>query len=155
MTSREKLQMTSLTEQRRATGQRAEAAATRDLQAEGFTVTNLNDLVGNCPFADLIARKDGTRILVQVKGTETVDGKFGTPPARVRSLEAISTELGCHAIYAFVHLADGDPVVRFAAAGEVAELADEAEADYPGTNRYHVDISQFDITADRITELLE
>jgi hypothetical protein len=147
--------MTSLTEQRRATGQRAEAAATRDLQAEGFTVTNLNDLVGNCPFADLIARKDGTRMLIQVKGTETVDGKFGTPPARVRSLEAISTQLDCKAIYAFVHLVEGDLVIRYATASAVAELADEAEAAYPGINRYHVGIGQFDVAADRITEILE
>lgn len=54
---------------------------------------------------------------------------------------------------------------RFAAVGcqtlsEVAEslsinqAALEAEDDYPGTNRYHVDITQFDVTADRITELL-
>jgi hypothetical protein len=146
--------MTSLTDRRRVTGHRAEAIATRDLQAEGFTVTNLNDLVGNCPFADLLARKDGTRILVQVKGTETEEGNFGAPPTRVRGLEAISTELGCHAIYAFVHLAESNPVTRFAAASKVAELADKAEADYPGTNRFHVDISQFDITAHRITELL-
>jgi hypothetical protein len=146
--------MTSLSEQRRATGQRAEAAAAADLQAEGFTITNLNDLVGNCPFADLIARRGEIRILIQVKGTETTEGKFGTPPARVRSLEAISTELGCHAIYAFVHLAEDGPVIRFATASYVAELAVEAEADYPGINRYHVDISQFDVTADRITELL-
>lgn len=66
-------------------------------------MTNLNDLAGNCPFADLLARKDRTRLLIQVKATETKAGKFGTPPGRVRALEVICTELGCDAIYAFVH----------------------------------------------------
>jgi hypothetical protein len=147
-------QMTSLTEQRKATGRRAEAAVTASLEACGFTVTNLNDLVGNCPFADLLARKAVTRLLIQVKGTVTPEGKFGTPPARVRALETISTELGCHAIYAFVHLTASDPVIRFATASEVAVLATEEEAAYNGINRYHVTIDQFHGTADQIAGLL-
>lgn len=147
--------MTSTTEQRRTTGRRAEAAVTRELEAVGFTVKNLNDLVGNCPFADLLARSAATRLLIQVKGTVTSEGKFGTPPIRVRALEAISTELGCHAIYAFAHLAADSPVIRFATAAEVAVLADEEEAAYEGINRYHVTIDQFEVTADRIFELLK
>jgi hypothetical protein len=62
-------QMTSTTEQCRTTGRRAEAAVTRELEAAGFTVKNLNDLVGNCPFADLLARNAATRLPIQVKAT--------------------------------------------------------------------------------------
>jgi hypothetical protein len=81
-------------------------------------------------------------------------GKFGTPPARVRALETISTELGCHAIYAFAHLTRGEPAIRFATAAEVAVLADQEEAAYKGINRYHVTIDQFGVTVGRISELL-
>jgi hypothetical protein len=120
--------MASLAERRVATGRRAEAAVTRHLETAGFTVRNLNDLVGNCPFADLLARRDEARLLIQVKGTVTAEGKFTTPPARVRALEVISAELGCRAIYAFAHLVTDSPVIRFATAADVAALADTEEA---------------------------
>jgi hypothetical protein len=47
------------------------------------------------------------------------------------------------------------PVIRYERASRVAELAEAAEASYPGTNRYHVDISQFDIDIHRLPELLD
>jgi hypothetical protein len=147
--------MTSIQEQRSTTGRRAEDLVAQELAAAGFTVVNLNDLVGNCPFADLLARKGPTRLLVQVKGTETDEGKFGTPPRRVRALEAISTELGCEAIYAFVHLTVANPTIRYAAAAQVAVLADEEEEAYWGILRYHVVIDQFDVTVDQISSLWE
>lgn len=82
--------MTTITEQRRSTGHRAEAAVTRELQAAGFTVTNLNDLVGNCPFADLLARKATTRLLIQVKGTVTIEGSSEPrPPGCARSKPSV------------------------------------------------------------------
>jgi len=150
--------MTSITEQRMTTGRRAEAAVTRELEAVGFTITNLNDLVGNCPFADLLAREGATRLLIQVKGTVTDEGKFGTPPGRVRALEAISTELGCHSIYAFAHLAADNTTIRYARAAEVAKLAEEWEAEYLLTHqkppRYHWNIDEFDVAVDRISDLL-
>ena len=72
----------------------------------------------------------------------------------MRALETISTELGCHAIYAFAHLTRGEPAIRFATAAEVAVLADQEEAAYKGINRYHVTIDQFGVTVGRISELL-
>jgi hypothetical protein len=145
--------MTRLSEQRRATGQRAETAATGELQTEGFAVTNLNDLVGNCPFAT--SSRGGMRPGSSSRSRAPKPSRANSElrPRGVRALEAISAELGCAAIYAFVPLIEDNPVIRFAAASNVAELADEAEADYPGTNRYHVDITQFDAAVDR-TELL-
>lgn len=120
--------MSYATDRRTATARRGEAAVTGELRAAGFTVMNLNDLVGNYPFADLLARGDMTRLLVQVKATKTKKGKFGTPPGRVRGLEVISTELGCHAIYAFVHFTGDDAVILYERAAEVAELAEGDEA---------------------------
>jgi len=146
--------MTYVTDRRTANARRGEAAVGAELEAAGFAVTNLNDLVGNCPFADLLARNDTTRLLIQVKTTETIEGLFGTPPGRVRALDVISTDLGCHAICAFVHLTGGGVVILYSRAAEVAVLAEEDEAAYPGKNRFHMNINQFDVTVDRISELL-
>ncbi len=142
----------SLAERRAATGRRAEAAVTKNLEAAGFEVKNLNELAVNCPFADLIARKDDHRLLIQVKGTVTADGKFGAPPERVRNLAAIADALDCGSVYAFAHLVSANPVIRYATAADVAELADEAEAAYEGINRYHVTITQ--VHADDVREVL-
>jgi hypothetical protein len=51
-------------------------------------------------------------------------------PRRVRALEAISTELGCHSIYALAHLAADNTTIRYARAVKVAKLAEEWEAEY-------------------------
>lgn len=91
---------------------------------------------------------------MQVKGTVTEEGKFGTPPHRVRALEVISSELGCQAIYAFVRFSGDHTTIRFAAAAAVAVLADKAEADYAGTNRYHVNIEQFAIDVASLDQIL-
>lgn len=56
----ESQRMASVAETRKSTGQRAELAVVSALEELGFVVTNLNDLVGNCPFADLLARRDAT-----------------------------------------------------------------------------------------------
>lgn len=76
----------------------------------------------------------------------------------MRALEAISTELGCHSIYAFAHLAADNPTIRYARAAEVAKLAEEWEAEYLLTHqkppRYHWNIDEFDVAVDRISDLL-
>jgi hypothetical protein len=51
-------------------------------------------------------------------------------------------------------LTGDDGVIRYERAAEIAVLAEEDEAAYPGKNRFHVNISQFEVTVDRITELL-
>jgi hypothetical protein len=139
---------------RAAIGRTAEAAVTDVLGGIGYEVINLNELVGNCPFADLLATKAGLRLLVQVKGTTTADGLFGTPPDRVRALMAITEALDCFPIYAFCHLTDADAVIRFSDAPTVATLAEEDEAAYEGVNRYHVNIDQFTVDASQIGQLL-
>lgn len=146
--------MSYATDRRTATARSGEAAVTEELRAAGFSVKNLNDLVGNCPFADLLACRPATRVLVQVKATKTKKGLFGTRPGRVRALEVISTALDCRAIYAFVHFTGDDVVVRYERAAEVAVLAEADEAAYPGKNRFHVNIGLFDVTVDRISGLL-
>ncbi|MEU8315014.1 hypothetical protein [Micromonospora sp. NPDC049033] len=138
-----------------AVGRTAEAAVADVFRSIGYEVINLNELVGNCPFADLIATKVGLRLLVQVKGTTTADGLFGTPPERVRALMAITEALDCLPIYAFCHLTGTDPVIRFADAATVATLAEADEAAYDGVNRYHVNIGQFPVDAKHVGQLLE
>lgn len=143
----------SLAERRAATGRLAEAEVAKNLAAAGYEVVNLNELAGNCPFADLIAHQADQRLLIQVKGTVTPEGKFGTRPDRVKNLAAIAGALGCESIYAFVHLAPALPVIRYATAAEVAELAEAAEAAYPGINRYHVTIDQ--VHVDDVRQVLQ
>lgn len=58
-------------------------------------------------------------------------------------------------LYAFAHTAGEVPVIRYEKASRMAELAEAAEADYPGTNRYHLDIAQFDIDIHRLTGFLD
>jgi hypothetical protein len=65
-----------------ATARRAEAAAAAALRAEGFIVTDLNDLAGNWPIVDLLARSDTDRWLVQVRGTTIDWGRSGRSPGR-------------------------------------------------------------------------
>jgi hypothetical protein len=138
----------------RATADQAERAVAAALEAVGYTVININDLAGNFPLADLGARKAGYSVLVQVRGTTTRDGKFAAPPEKARSLTDLSSLLGCTALYAFVHLLPDGPLIRFADASHVAQLAEEDEANYQGTNRYHVNMTQFDVTADYLDTLL-
>lgn len=140
---------------RKEIADRAEAAVAAALEAEGFTVVNLNQLAGNCPFMDLLARRGTDRLLVQVKGTTTAAGKFGTPPHTARALHTVAAELDCYAIYGFAHLVMNGLVIRFATAAEVAMLAEEDEAAYLRRNRYHVNIDQFTVEASRIDELMD
>lgn len=131
---------------RRQIQHRGETATTATLEQLGYQITDLNELVGNCPFADLLATKAGDRVLVQVKTTTIPAGTFTTPPAKARALHRMAEAIGCRTSYAFVHLlpAGISPVVRFASAVRVAELADADELAYHGTNRYHVNINLFD-----------
>jgi hypothetical protein len=135
-------------------GREAEAVVAEKLRSGGFTILDLNELVGNCPFADLLARQGDRRILVQVKGTRTAGGKFGTPPQRVRALASIAEALDCQALYAFCHFTVAGPIVRFSDPSTVARLADEDAAAYARTNRYHVVIDNFTVEIDQIHSLL-
>jgi hypothetical protein len=136
-------------------GQTAEDAVAAELRADGWKVLNLNrDIAGNYPVIDLSARRDDRRMLIQVRGTRTDHGSFRTPPGSARKAEALSDWLGLPVLYAFVHFADETPVVRYETASRVADLAEEDEASYLGTNRYHVDISQFDIDIKHLRQFL-
>jgi len=137
------------------TERKAEAAARTALRGAGCRVVNVNRAIRrNYPVIDLVARRGTTRILVQVRGTWTVDGKFTATPAQSCALAALAASRGCHAIWAFVHITSNGTTVRFATAAQVMRLAEEDEATTPGTNRYNVNITQFEIDASRIAELL-
>jgi len=132
-----------------AIGQKAEEIVAQALVSKGYEITNLNSLVRNCPFMDLLATKPkrrgpARRLLVQVKGTTNAKMWFGAQPSRARALDQFASAFGCTAEYAFVYVdtVGARPVVQFAAAKDVAQMAEEAEESYPGTNRYHVAISQ-------------
>jgi hypothetical protein len=134
----------------------AEGAARAALRSAGCRVVNVNRAIRrNYPVIDLVARRGTARMLVQVRGTWTVNGKFTATPAQSRALAALAASRGCHAVWAFVHLTGDGKIVRFAAAAQVARLAEEDEAAAPGANRYHVNITQFEVDASRIAELLK
>lgn len=133
---------------------RAEATAASALQAEGFTVTNLNELAGNFPAADLVASRGTDRLMIQVRGTTIPAGKFRASPAKARILDRLAPLLGCHAIYSFVHFTTEGPIILFDTAARVTVLAEEDEAATKGTNRFHVNIDRFTIEASHISELL-
>ncbi|MGX1972516.1 hypothetical protein [Streptomyces kronopolitis] len=135
-------------------GDQAESAAETAITAAGWEVVNLNKLVKNFRFADLLAKRGSTRVMIQVKGTETGEGKFGALPEPARALHALAGHLDAHAAYALVHLAPDGPVIRFGAAEEAAALAEQRIADYPGTRRYHLFIDDFEHTAEDLQELL-
>jgi hypothetical protein len=133
----------------------AEAAAAEDLRGAGFGVTNLNELAGSFPAADLAARRAGERLLVQVRGTTKTSGDFPAPPEGARTLYALADAVDCHGIYCFVQFVGDDRVIRFDTAARVAELAEATEAAYGHRTYLHVNIEDFDVTADRISELLK
>jgi len=137
------------------TERKAEAAARTALRSAGCRVVNVNRAIHrNYPVIDLVARRGAARMLVQVRGTWTIDGKFTATPAQSRNIAALAASRGCHAIWAFVHITGDGTTIRFATAAQVTRLAEEDEAATPGTNRYHVNITQFEIDASRIAELL-
>jgi len=138
-------------------GHQAEDAAADALRSAGWKALNLNrEVAGNFPVIDLIAHRGTHRLLIQVRGTITDHGSYRTPPWEARRAESFFGDwLSRPALYAFVHFTADNITVRFETASQVAALAEAAEADYPGTNRYHVSIDQFDVDACRITELLE
>ncbi|MGW6392272.1 hypothetical protein ACWFR1_17610 [Streptomyces sp. NPDC055103] len=110
---------------------------------------NLNKLAKNFRFADLLAKRDSTRVLVQVKGMKTSEGKFGALPERARALHVLAGHLEVHAVYALVRLAPGGPDIRFGSAEDAAALAD-----YRGTLRFHLFLNDFEHTAEDLQELL-
>ncbi|KUN90392.1 hypothetical protein AQJ67_44305 [Streptomyces caeruleatus] len=120
----------------------------------GWDVINLNKLAKNFRFADLLAKRGSTRVLVQVKGTTTGEGMFGALPEPARALHALAGHLEVHAVYALVRLARSGPEIRFGSAEDAAALADQRIADYPGTLRYHLYVSDFEHTAEDLQELL-
>jgi Holliday junction resolvase-like predicted endonuclease len=133
----------------------AEAAARTVLRSAGCRVVNVNRAIRrNYPVIDLVARRGTARMLIQVRGTWTVDAKFTATPAQSRALAALAASRGCYAIWAFVHITGDGKTIRFATAAQVERIAEEDEAATPGINRYHVNISQFEIDASRIGELL-
>lgn len=137
------------------TERKAEAAARNALRSAGCRVVNVNRAISrDYPVIDLVARKGTARMLVQVRGTWTIDGKFTATPGQNRNLATLAASRGCHAIWAFVHITGDGTTVRFATAAQVTRLAEECEAAAPGTNRHHVYITQFEIDASRIAELL-
>jgi hypothetical protein len=137
-------------------GQTAEDAVAAELRRHGWEVLNLNrDIAGHYPLIDLIARSGPERMLIQVRGTRNDHGSYGTPPDSARRTETLGGWLGRPVLYAFAQLAGEAPVIRYEKASRVAGLAEAAEADYAGINRYHVDISQFDIDVHRLPELLD
>jgi hypothetical protein len=125
---------------RRFVCRQAETVAGHELGAAGYAVVNLNDVVDDCPYMDLVATAGPVRILVQVRGTTTTERKFRALPKGALSLEIFAGALGCHALYAFVWMNEsgGDFDVRYELPATVRAIADAGIADYPGTLRYHL-----------------
>lgn len=133
----------------------AEGAVRAALLSAGCRVVNVNYAIRrNYPVIDLVACRGAARMLIQVRGTWTADARFTATPAQSHALAALAASRSCHALWAFVHLTGDGKTVRFATAAQVTQLAEEDEAATPGTNRYHVNIRQFEIDAQRIEELL-
>ncbi len=126
---------------RKAHGDLGESDVEAVLVGNGYSVVNLNEHVGNCPFGDLIAERNGQRLLVQVKSTTTPEAKYGTPPHRARALQTIANAFGVDGVYAFVHLASQGNRTCFVPAADIESLATQAELEYAGVNRYHVDFA--------------
>ncbi|MFB7908416.1 hypothetical protein ACFC1T_18465 [Kitasatospora sp. NPDC056076] len=135
-------------------GERAEEEAEAALAAAGWEVINLNRLAKNFRFADLLAKRGATRLLVQVKGTTTDEGKFGALPGPARALHELARHLDAQAVYALVRLAADGSVVRFGTAENAAAIADDRTANYRGTLRYHLFISDFEHTAADLDEIV-
>ncbi|MFF2230812.1 hypothetical protein [Streptomyces anulatus] len=136
-------------------GAAAEAAAEAALAAAGWKVVNLNELANNFRFVDLLAKQGSTKLLVQVKGTTTSEGKFGALPDRARGLDTLAEELDAIALYALVHLTAAGTAVRFGHAQQVASLAAERIAAYHGTLRYHLYITDFIYEVKDLAEFVE
>jgi hypothetical protein len=137
-------------------GHQAEDVAAGALGSAGWETLNLSrEVAGHFPVIDLVARKDARRLIIQIRGTRTGHGSYSTPPWQARRAESFGDWLGCPALYAFVHFTADGATVRFERAARVAHLAEAAEAGYPGTNRCHVCIDQFDVDAHPIAELLD
>ena len=141
-------------------GHLAEDAVASELRKAGCKVLDLNrDIAGNFPVADLIARIDAARAWIQVRGTTLESGDFTVYPEDARKAEFFGAWLGQPVIYAFVHQYGGKATIRYAAAAEVAKLAEDWQAEYLLTHqkppRYHINIDDVDIGVDRIAELLD
>ena len=112
---------------------RAEAAAPEALRGAAFCVTNLSKLTG----------------------TSKSFGDFPSPPAGARTLCAFADAGDCHGICAFVQFAGDSQVIQFETAAMVAELAEETETAFGRATYLHVNVEQFNVTADRIFDLLK
>lgn len=134
----------SKNQKRKFVGAQAEKFAEVSLRAQGYDVTNLNELVGNCPVMDLLATTRRHKLLMQVRGTTTWNSQWGAPPQQAESLDLLARALGCEAWYAFVWLdalggrSDTHAGIWCAPALKVARHATVAIRDYPATLRYHV-----------------
>lgn len=101
------------------TSRRAEEAAIGVLRFEGFRVTNLSDIAGNFPVADLAALRADERILVQVRGIKEEDGDFPAPSAKAGKFHALAEAVGCRGLYALAHFTGDGKVLRFDTAARV------------------------------------
>jgi Holliday junction resolvase-like predicted endonuclease len=146
--------------ERRRTGEESEDAVEVLLQADGWETENVNR-TGRAGYRsiDLIARKNGIRMLVEVRGTKSTDGRLITSPGKCHKVNALVAKDGSPGIFAFAHITAQGTAIRFGAARTVTRLAEEWEADYLLAHdkppRYHTNIDEWDIAIDRIAELLE
>jgi hypothetical protein len=134
----------------------AEIAATQAFRSEGFRVTNLSDIAGNFPAADLGGVRGDERLFVQVRGSSEAAGDFPAPPEGASKLHALADAVGCHGIYCFVQFPcdEEKQVMRIETAARVAELAEATEAAWGRRTYLHVNIEDLDVTVDRVSELL-
>ena len=137
------------------TSRRAEETVARILRGEGFRVTDLNEVAGNFPLADLGALRGEERILIQVRGTVAAHGDFPAPPAKARKLHAFAEAVGCRGLYALAHFTGDSEVIRFDTATRVAELGEAMEESWGRKTYLHVNIEDFEVTAGRISDLLQ
>jgi hypothetical protein len=137
-----------------------EDAVIADIRRVGGLARNANVSVRpNCPVIDVIARLNGARVLIQVRTTGTPKkADFITPPQACHALEDLATRRKAHGLWAFVYRVGDEAIIRYAPASTVTTLAEQWEAEYLLTHDnpplYHTNIHGWDITIDRISEIL-
>src|SRR5262245_51078029 len=125
--------------ERRKTERLAEAAALAEFLGNGWSGANANHAIrANFPLIDLIVRRDGVRLLVQVRGSRKTRGKFSAPPAKCQKIADFAAQARYIPIFAFVDLGAGRRAIRFESALEVKSLAQADEAATPGINLFHI-----------------
>ena|SRR5215831_16799174 len=137
-------------------GQAEDAVAGTLLLAGWDEVINLNrEVADHFPAVDQAARNGATRVLIQVRGVTNDDGNFTTYPRSAHRAMRLGKALGLPVLFAFRHLTADGETLRFGTAARVAELAEAAEAEYPGKNRFHVNIDDFEVDVNHIKDLLD